>query len=195
MTLLVTAINLSHAPAIQVTFTPSPGEPCQVWCAPPHLLEVQYLQVMLSVRIGTEYIFSWFMYSDRCVVISHCGFNSLNFWCLMMLNIFLSAIWYLYILFGKMSFFFFLLLSFKSSLSILNTILCHIWSLKIFSPSQYCIFRTIRCTPPQIWEANGGASYSLKNTVSCFLCSSSHGFAKNNFFKFLMSFNVSICPF
>ena len=25
----------------------------------------------------------------------------------------------------------------------------------------YCIFQTIRCTPPKIWEENGGASYSL----------------------------------
>ena len=26
----------------------------------------------------------------------------------------------------------------------------------------YCIFLTIRCSPPQIWEENGGVSYSLK---------------------------------
>ena len=27
--------------------------------------------------------------------------------------------------------------------------------------SEYCIFRTIRRTPPQIWEEKGGVSYSL----------------------------------
>ena len=30
----------------------------------------------------------------------------------------------------------------------------------LMSKEKYCIFRTIRGTPPQIWEENGGASHS-----------------------------------
>ena len=35
-------------------------------------------------------------------------------------------------------------------------------SLSLCLVPRYCIFQTIRCTfPPQIWQENGGASYSL----------------------------------
>jgi len=123
----------------------------------------------LFSRTPTFVIYDLFdnSHSDRCGVISHCGFDLLFLWWLMMLSIFSYTVGHLHIFFGKMSiqvscpfyffsFFFslpflknwfiFLMLNCISCLYILDMIPLWVISFaNVFSHSVYCFINGFLC--------------------------------------------------